>query len=53
MKKDTVINIRVSREFKERIARAIRNRSDYTITRVLIEGAEYILRKLARDNDKS
>lgn len=50
--KDDVINIRVSREFKQKIVNAIRNRADYTITRVLTEGAELVIKKLTKENDK-
>jgi DNA-binding LacI/PurR family transcriptional regulator len=47
-KKNAVINIRVSEEFKKRIVEAIRD-TDYTITRVLVEGAKQIIKKLHND----
>lgn len=44
--RDAIINIRVPKDFKARIVDTIRGRGDYTITRVLVEGAEYVLGKL-------
>lgn len=47
--KDKVINVRVSKEFKQEIADAIKDRQGYTITRVLLEGAKIIVDKLNKE----
>jgi|GEM_PF-2208582 len=51
MIKDQTINVRVSSEFKQRINNAIKGRKGYTITRVLLEGAESVVEKLEKENN--